>query len=72
MACLAKNIVEYPEFKKLVKESGFTEETVFGLMSSWLNQDPSGRDGKFPSSYKELTAMTDKEFYSENEDIVEA
>ena len=72
MACLAKNIVEYPEFKQLVKESGFTEETVFGLMSSWLNQDPSGRDGKFPSSYKELTAMADKEFYTENEDIVEA
>ena len=72
MACLAKNIVEYPEFKKLVQESGLTEETVLGLMSWWLDQDPEGRQGKFPSFYGELTSISNKTFYTENKDIVEA
>ena len=71
MACLAKNIVEYPEFKELVQKSGYTEDTVFGIMSSWLDGDPEVRNGKFPT-LKELTQYYDnKRFFTDNKDLIE-
>lgn len=70
MVCLS-DVSKYPEFQKLVKDSGYTPATVFDIMQRWLNDDES-REGKFPSLEEVISFYDNKTFLTENQDVVEA
>lgn len=72
MACLSEKIVNYPEFKQLVSDSGYSQATVFDIIQRWLNDDPDKRGGKFPSLDELLSYYDNKSFFTDNKDIIEA